>query len=494
MNFHLSGAQLGITLTSLALGVLAEPVVAPLIEPIFGTFLSESGAIAWSVVLALLLTTVAQMVVGELIPKSVAVSRPLSTALRVAAPFRIFVAVFRPAIAACNALANGILLAGGHGGDRGALLHPEPPGAPTPGPVVAGAGNAAGTRGGTARPGVPVPRQDRGRRHDAETRCPRTARASATTADLLAASSSDRPVPIPGLRDTGEHDLDEVVGVVHVKDILGIPPGAPYVEPLVDLIRPVLMVPESKPLDDLMEELQPESGQFAVVLDEYGSPRRDRHARGPRRGDRRATSSDEHDPGRSPERRRAGGPERTCCRVGCTATRSRRPAVSTSRRATTRRSPGSFSTSSGSIPTVGMGLAYQGWQIEVAEMDGRRVALVRVVAPPPTPLAGAESGTARAERLVSGVALALVAFGLIAVNGLFVAVEFSLLASRAIADRGVVDEGRFGSVSALAAHARRQRPARGEPARHHRVLAPARLVDRTGRGEAARDAARWLSM
>ena len=96
-------------MTSLALGVLAEPVVAPLIEPIFGTFLSDSGAIAWSVVLALLLTTVVQMVVGELIPKSVAVSRPLSTALRVAAPFRIFVAVFRPAIAACNGIANGIL-------------------------------------------------------------------------------------------------------------------------------------------------------------------------------------------------------------------------------------------------------------------------------------------------------------------------------------------------------------------------------------------------
>ena len=44
----------------------------------------------------------------------------------------------------------------------------------------------------------------------------------------------------------------------------------------------------------------------------------------------------------------------------------------------------------GTIPTVGMGLSYQGWQLEVAEMDGRRIALVRVVAPPPLPLADAD--------------------------------------------------------------------------------------------------------
>ena len=95
---------------------------------------------------------------------------------------------------------------------------------------------------------------------------------SATTADLLEASSTSGLSRFPVFGDGGEHDdLDEVVGVVHVKDILGIAPDRRTSTPLVDLIRPVLMVPESKPLDDLMEELQPESGQFAVVLDEYGS-------------------------------------------------------------------------------------------------------------------------------------------------------------------------------------------------------------------------------
>jgi len=389
MNYHLSGAQLGITFTSLALGVLAEPVVAPLIEPIFGTFLSESGAIAWSVVLALLLTTVAQMVVGELIPKSVAVSRPLSTALRVAAPFRIFVAVFRPAIAACNGIANGILSLVGmetteelsstrsrqelrrlvqSSQERGTLLEH----------AAVLLDRAFRFRDKTAADAM-TPRPD-----------VRGLPEGATTADLLAASSTSGLSRFPVFGDTGEHDLDEVVGVVHVKDILGIPPERRTSTPLVDLIRPVLMVPESKPLDDLMEELQPESGQFAVVLDEYGSlagivTLEDLVE------EIVGDISDEHDPvvPRTTSRRWAG--------AHMLSGRLHRDEVE---EACGLDFPeGDYETLAGfvldqlgSIPTVGMGLAYQGWQLEVAEMDGRRIALVRVVAPPPTPLAGAGPG------------------------------------------------------------------------------------------------------
>ena len=97
LSFSLSGAQLGITLCSLGLGVLSEPVVAPVLEPIFGP-LEGSTAVTASVVAALLLTTVVQMVVGELIPKGVAVARPLSTSLDMAAPIGIFVTIIRPVI------------------------------------------------------------------------------------------------------------------------------------------------------------------------------------------------------------------------------------------------------------------------------------------------------------------------------------------------------------------------------------------------------------
>ena len=69
LSYSLSGAQLGITICSLALGVLSEPVVAPLLEPIFGP-LDHSAAVTASVVAALLLTTVVQMVVGELVPRA----------------------------------------------------------------------------------------------------------------------------------------------------------------------------------------------------------------------------------------------------------------------------------------------------------------------------------------------------------------------------------------------------------------------------------------
>ena len=113
LSFALSGAQLGITLCSLALGVLSEPVIAPLLEPLFGP-LDARAAVTASVIAALLVTTVVQMVVGELIPKGVAVARPLSTSLAMAVPFGLFVTLFRPVIVVGDAAADALLRLVGH--------------------------------------------------------------------------------------------------------------------------------------------------------------------------------------------------------------------------------------------------------------------------------------------------------------------------------------------------------------------------------------------
>ena len=87
------------------------------------------------------------------------------------------------------------------------------------------------------------------------------------TGDLLDASERTGLSRFP----VTDGDLDEIVGVVHVKDVLGIEPSARRSTPLQELLRPVAMVPESRELGDLLVQLQDESGQFAVVLDEYGS-------------------------------------------------------------------------------------------------------------------------------------------------------------------------------------------------------------------------------
>ncbi|HVM40884.1 MAG TPA: CNNM domain-containing protein, partial [Acidimicrobiia bacterium] len=111
LSFELSSAQLGITITSIVLGYVGEPVLARVLEPLLdalplGDVDAGSGL---SVVVALGLATVTQMVMGELVPKSWAIARPLTTAKLVVRPFRWFAAVFGPLIRVLNGAANLVL-------------------------------------------------------------------------------------------------------------------------------------------------------------------------------------------------------------------------------------------------------------------------------------------------------------------------------------------------------------------------------------------------
>ena len=375
LSFSLSGAQLGITLCSLGLGVLSEPVVAPVFEPLFGP-LDPAAAVTASVVTALLFTTVVQMVVGELIPKGVAVARPLPTALAMAAPFGFFVTVFRPVIVVCNAAADGLLrLVGVEPAEELSTvrsrdeLHRLVQTSQEGGTLVVQAADLL----------------DRSFRFRQK-----------TAADALTPRPEVRALPIDGdsgdLLDVSEStglsrfpvvdgDLDQIVGVVHVKDVLGIESQRRRRAPLRELLRPVVMVPESSELGDLLVQLQDESGQFAVVLDEYG-----------------ATAgiitledlveeivgdiSDEHDLAVSqPLVRRWQGAHLLSGRLhpdegveACGFTVPEGPYETLA---------GFVLDRLGSIPDVGDGFTQHGWSVEVSEMDGRRVAVVRLVAPPP---------------------------------------------------------------------------------------------------------------
>lgn len=106
LSFHLSGAQLGITVTSLVLGFIAEPVVAALLEPLVGTVVSDERSTAVSIVLALVLATTVQMVMGELVPKSLAIANPTRMAYSLAGPMRVYGAVAGPVVRALNGAAN----------------------------------------------------------------------------------------------------------------------------------------------------------------------------------------------------------------------------------------------------------------------------------------------------------------------------------------------------------------------------------------------------
>ncbi len=105
MSFHLSGAQLGITVTSLVLGFLAEPLVGHLIDPVIEA-LGGSGGTTLSVLIALAIATVFQMVAGELVPKNLALAKPEATAKALAPAARVIHGAFSPLIMTFNGAAN----------------------------------------------------------------------------------------------------------------------------------------------------------------------------------------------------------------------------------------------------------------------------------------------------------------------------------------------------------------------------------------------------
>ncbi|MER7008024.1 hemolysin family protein [Dactylosporangium sp. NPDC000555] len=110
LSLMLAGSQLGITLCSLGLGALAKPAVADLLEPLLrATGLPSQASYVAAFILALAVVVFLHMVVGEMAPKSWAITQPERSAVLLAVPFRAFARLARPALAALNAMANATL-------------------------------------------------------------------------------------------------------------------------------------------------------------------------------------------------------------------------------------------------------------------------------------------------------------------------------------------------------------------------------------------------
>lgn len=266
MSFNLSGAQLGITLSSLILGLVIKQTLGPVVEP-FIRWLPFSEALipTLTIVLALALGTSLQLVFGELVPKNLAITYPYATAQRVGIPMLVVNATFSPVIRVLNAAANRavrlmgiepreelagvrsveelelIIRASGDGG----LLSDDELGLLTR--------SIAFTENLTSD--VMVPRVQ-------IVGLP----SSATVGDMQQASiaSGHSRFPIFG------SDLDEILGVAHVKDSLRVPSERRDSEPIVDHMRPALVIPDTQPLETVLFELRTRGSGMAVVTDEYG--------------------------------------------------------------------------------------------------------------------------------------------------------------------------------------------------------------------------------
>ncbi len=266
LSFQLSGAQLGITITTLITGYIAEPALANLIEPVLGWTGLPLGAVeVVALVIALLVATALSMVFGELVPKNLAIARPLPTARAVAGPQAVFSLVLRWLINGLNGSANWVV--------RRLGVEPQEElrsarSAQELGGLVRSSAASGTLDTGTANL---LSRSLRfGDRTAEDLMTPRVQvqalRADATVTDLiaLARASGYSRVPVHG------GDLDEVRGVVHVKQVFNVPTAVRATTRVSSLARPVPTVPETLDGDVLLERLRGSGLQVAVVVDEYG--------------------------------------------------------------------------------------------------------------------------------------------------------------------------------------------------------------------------------
>jgi CBS domain containing-hemolysin-like protein len=264
LSRYLSSCQLGITLTSLGIGFLGEPAVATLIEPLFGD-LSHNVTLAISLAIAYLLTTSLHITIGEQVPKIYAIQKSEPIARLVARPLIVFTRVFRPFIALLNAASNGILrLLGirtdnfdeGETPEEIKMLIQQ---SMTGGKLDAG---EAGMLTGVFH------------LHEQQARQVMTPAPAVVTVDV-----SD-PVELALRRCvssghtrlvvTEDHNEDRVKGIVHSNALAQklLAEGAEAT--IEELVREAPIVPETKPLDDLLADLQRQRSSLAVVIDEYG--------------------------------------------------------------------------------------------------------------------------------------------------------------------------------------------------------------------------------
>jgi CBS domain containing-hemolysin-like protein len=268
LTLMLAGAQLGITMCSLGLGALAEPAIAGIIEGVLGEAFSLSDTARHVIGFAVGLSIVVflHMVVGEMAPKSWAISHPEESALKLARPFRLFVTVFRPFIKLMNEMANLVVRAVGvEPRDERAMTH-------SPADLILLLDESAG-HGGIEEG-----------EHELLTRTlelsgltaadAMTVRRDivAVPADATAADAADAAHRTGRTRVVvHEDDLDHVRGFVHVKDLLLMPTGSWATTTAASVTRSIMVTPEQHRLEDLLVEMRTERQHISLVVDEHGT-------------------------------------------------------------------------------------------------------------------------------------------------------------------------------------------------------------------------------
>jgi CBS domain containing-hemolysin-like protein len=266
LNQYLSACQFGITLASLGIGFLGEPAIAELVEPAFGGSISHGLAAAISIAIAYVLVTALHITTGEQVPKIYSIVNAEATALRIARPLIAFTASMRPFITLLNRASNGLL--------RAIRIDPnaamEEGATPEELRVLIGQARA----GGQLDPGEAGMLAGVFHLHEQEARQVMTPIPAVVTVDISddAETAMRRCISSGHTRlvVTEDHNQDRVRGIVHANSLARLLMAEGPSETIEQVVTEAPIVPETKPLDDLLADLQRQRTSLAVVIDEYG--------------------------------------------------------------------------------------------------------------------------------------------------------------------------------------------------------------------------------
>jgi CBS domain containing-hemolysin-like protein len=265
VNEYISAVQIGVTMTSIGIGALGEPALAAILKSALGNTISHGVAVAVAVIVAFVLIASAQLVAGEMVPKFYAIDRAEAVARRVARPLRTFSILFHPIIVALTAVSDRILRMLGvdmtlerQGGSSDELKR-----------LIAESHEGGHIDVGEAGMLTGVFHLHEQEARQVMTPIPAVITIDSTqdveTALRLCVSSGHTRLVV-----TEEDDRDRVRGLVHVSTLVRqLMQDGPHA-PVAPLVHDALIVPETKPLDDLLADLQRERTSMAIVVDEYG--------------------------------------------------------------------------------------------------------------------------------------------------------------------------------------------------------------------------------
>jgi CBS domain containing-hemolysin-like protein len=262
---YISACQVGITWASIGIGALGEPALAKAFEGAFGSVVAHGLAVAISVVIGYLLITTAQSVVGEIVPKLYTIQHAETLARRIARPLEFFRFLFTPFIVVLNSASDSILR----------LLGTDPNAEPEGGTAEDIKRLIAQSRtGGQLDVGEASMLTGVFHLHEQEARQVMTPIPAVVTVDesetveaalrLCVQTGHSRLVVVE------DGNQDRVKGIVHVNQLVKLLMDKGPDASFADRVREAPLVPETKPLDDLLADLQRERTELAIVIDEYG--------------------------------------------------------------------------------------------------------------------------------------------------------------------------------------------------------------------------------